>query len=439
MARCVLCDRDRVDDATYARLYAAWGAIGNRQLRARGGSVAAEVSALVGEAVDAAQCARHFARHERTQPPPPRSLTEERIRDAQEALSPRQLEVIRLVGRLGATSAAQVCAALYEGHLATRNAARAACYRELRPLMFGHFLYRASYRRARGRVEVRDPAIDGAALLFPGRAALGLLADSGLGRVRAVSAPEQVNPEVIRRRVKAGQVFVDLAQTLRAAPPPTTEAVRIAMGSWCGTPCLPARMHHLAYRRDVRVRLDGICLVSLFAPSRGIDLATPVAWVYDDGADEPAALAERLAALGVLRFGTGLSDRIAGCVQPPLVLYVARDGERLDVVHAELRAREARRSEAEWVEVLAIDAPTMRGRAWDAPTWSWLGARGAAGERVALAPVCFRRAQSARAPLRHDAVLRPRRGDDARTQEARPPALPPAGEIVAPSPVGALR
>lgn len=405
MRGCPLCDEERLPDAEYAALFHRWGAIGNRNLRQRGAALARESALLVEADLSERDVWAHFAHHHRRQPAP-RYMRRERALEASQRLSARQRAVVLMVARLGVASASQVVTGLYEGRLANRNAARAACYRDLRPLIFGGFLYRAHLPGRDGLAERRDPAIDGVSLLFVGQNGAALVEETDGYKARVMRDARRLDAEAARATIQATEIWSDLARGLRESPPDLADQARLRMD---GENLFGSEACHLGFTNPVRGGLreqispSGLGAVSMLVPDRAIDLLLPFFFLRDPGSGDPLRLAEQLRAYAGLRMSGALNERFPDLRRTPTVLLVCPTARRLEAVHERLNATEAALSSAEQVGVLGCDRSTMRALPWGR-VWSWVGRRGVGQERTGLLRALA--TQQAQDGLRADLRLR---------------------------------
>lgn len=405
MRGCVLCDEERLPEAEYAALFHRWGAMGNRNLRQRGGALARESAQLLEQDLSEREMWAHFAHHHRRQPAP-QYMRRERALEACRRLSERQRAVILMVGRLGVASANQVVAGLYEGRLANRNAARAACYRELRPLIFGGFLYRTHLPGREGLAERPDPAIDGVTLLFVGQNGAALVEETDGRRPRVMRDARLVDAEAARTTIQATEVWSDLARGLREDPPELANKARLRID---GENLFGREACHLRFANPVRGGLreqispSGLGAVSMLVPDRAVDLLLPFFFIRDPGAGDPSRLAEQLRPYAGLRISGALNERFPDLRRTPTVLLVCPTARRLEAVHERLSAIEAGLSSSEHAVILGCDRSTMRSVPWGR-VWSWVGRRGAAQERTGLLKALAM--QAGQEVLRSDTRLR---------------------------------
>ena len=372
---CPLCDHERVPDDAYAQAFEVYGSAASRGLRDRAAAAVIARADLVGEGVEVQEVWSHFAQHDRRQPRPPGNLKRAKALAASERLSVRQREVLTLVGRLGAVSAQQIWQALYEDQLATANAARAACYRELRPLVFGHFLYRARPPRGFG-LEVRPEArLDGLTFYHPGRDMIPFMEDSDGLTPAVVADAREVDEDGLREVHAATQVVLGLRRELYGAGPDlgVPAALRLSPGNWFGAAQSAIWFHHPTRGRLEQVAPDGLAALSLLVPSRGVDTLLPFFYLHDPGYLPVEVIAERLVVFGGLRISGAVAGRFPalGRHVPPVVVVTSSPKRQQDLAAA-LRGRGASLSAPERPTLIASDRTSIRGRAFSAKVWSSL-------------------------------------------------------------------
>jgi len=281
---CILCDTERIDDEAYGRIFAAYGQGPRRGLKARAAGVAAEITReIAGQtSIDDEGVWRHFAYHRRPQPPPAGYLKRDRSLQELHAarLSRRQLDILRLTCQLDALSTPQLLPLLY-GSLATLGARRAACYRDLRALVRGQFLYRS--HPPRRRIPQAHPG-GPAAFLHPGREAIAW-SEQVLGHTpSAVTAPGEIDWDLVQQRQRANDIVTTLAGALPGAAfrfGKDAGRVSITAGNWYGPGVMSADVHDPFSRTTRRSQPDGMIAVGIEVPVREIGALFPLAYIDD--------------------------------------------------------------------------------------------------------------------------------------------------------------
>lgn len=292
---CLLCDSGRVDDEAYGRIFTAYGQGPRRGLKARAAGAAAEIAREVtgDDTIGGDEVWRHFAYHRRPQPAPGGYLKRDRsLQELQAArLSRRQLDILRLACELDVLSTPQLLPVLYRS-LATLGAQRAACYRDLRALVRGQFLYRSHPPRRR----IPQAAPGGpAAFLHPGREAIAW-SEQVLGHSPAtITAPGEIDWDTVQQRQRANGIVVALADALRSTRfrfGKDEGRVAITAGNWYGPGVMSARVHDPFSRTERTSRPDGMIAIGIDVPARGTGGLFPLAYIDERPGWDEDALAE---------------------------------------------------------------------------------------------------------------------------------------------------
>lgn len=384
---CPLCDERRVPDDSYAELFAIYGAAGARRLRTLGAPKVAERLDLLGGPVAPEVIWAHFAQHDRRQPRPPGNLKRGKTLAATGRLSDRQREVLRLVARLGVVSAQHIWQALYEDQLATANAARSTCYRELHPLIYGHYLYRARAPRPRGLALRDDARIETLTFLHPGRQLIPMVEEEDGYTPMVVTDARDIDEHRLRLVHAANGVALSLRRELYTTAPDlgAPADLRINPENWFGS--AQTKIPLTGQGRGIRARIapDGLAALSVLVPSRGVDVLLPFFYLRDPGYQPVPELIEELLGYGGLALGGDVERRFPdlGRHVPPLLL-VCDTARRLQAIGEAFASRIRGMAPLERPVVLASDRTSAGGRSFSAQVWTPLAGASDAQARVSL-------------------------------------------------------
>lgn len=376
MSECVLCDTERLPDEAYGQVFAAYGQGPRRGLKARAAEPAAALARELcnDAAIDGDLVWRHFAYHRRPQPAPTGYLKRDRsLQDLHAArLSRRQMDILSLVCHLDVVSTPQLLPLLY-GSLSTLGAQRAACYRDLRALIRGQYLYRS--RAPRRRIPQAAPG-GPVQYLHPGREAIAY-AESALGHTpAAISREDEIDWDGVQRRGRANDVIVTLAAALGEARfvfGTDAGRVSIAPANWFGPGLLRARVSAPFAPKEQVSRPDGLVAVVIEVPARKQGALFPLAYVHEQpGWEEERVGAEARAWAIRMATAEGRTAPFAdlGEIATPL-LVISPDVDRVEMARAAI-TRALKDIPAVARPPVMLMSQAAAARAWSEPVVSML-------------------------------------------------------------------
>lgn len=368
---CLLCDETLIQGRLYSRLFEAYGQTARRNHLARGAGRACELLLTeTGIVLDEAGLQRHFRYHSRHQPPPSRPLSRKRTADLRSSLSERQMEMLRMTMRLGATSVLQLRRTLYEDEQTSVAVAQAACSRELHALIYEHLVFRHNAPPERVQLK-KSEQIACHGLLGPGRHCTGIASEDGGLIPEVIQDGAAIDIHRVRRQLDINELIISLLLRARSQQIDLggdTADIGINPINWFGSRQSEIWFENPISRLRQRVAPDGLAAVSLLCPRRGVDTLLPFFYLWDPGWKRADDLVEDLALYGPLRLSHATQARFPnlGSETPP-ILVIHRDARRLEEIAALLQRRCAGLGDHERPAIISTDRASLLAAGWDQP------------------------------------------------------------------------